>query len=91
MLKVCLSTPEGRRVGRYFNVDFRGQLLLTDIIGDPAKQIARALLKTGFTGLVAIVAENGSRSVIDIEKAAGGKWRPLLERNTKRQGAPPYE
>ena len=45
VLKVYLTTPERRVVGQRFNVEFRGELILSDIIGDPAKQIARALLK----------------------------------------------
>ena len=76
MLKVYLSTPERRVVGQRFNVEFNGNRILTDILGDPIRRAAVALRQIGHTGLLAIIAESGKTiCVVDIEKTTGRKWR----------------
>lgn len=86
MVRVYLSTPRGRRVGRRFNVVFRGQRILHDVVGDPGRRTAEALLKLGYTGYMAVIAGGRVRHVLDIEKTAGGRWRPVLERNIPLNG-----
>ena len=94
MLRVYLSTPERRVVGQRYNVEFNGKRILTDILGDPTKRTAQALLNMGHTGFMAVVAESGRTiCVVDIEKAARRRgWKPPLERNApRRQSALSHE